>query len=64
MLFVITVYRAEGTKTTRSHVMEVEAAGAAQALERAAVRLDPKRMVEIRAKEIASFRRETRAAAA
>lgn len=45
MLFEITVYRSDGDKTTRSHAMEVEAPDAAQALERAAIQFDPKRMV-------------------
>lgn len=64
MLFEITVYRSEGNQTTRSHEMEVEAPDAAQALERAAIRFESKRMVEIRAKEIASFLRETTAVTA
>lgn len=64
MLFEITVYRSEGNQTTRSHEMEVEAPDAAQALERAAIQFDPKRMVQIRAKEMKSFQPITTAVAA
>jgi hypothetical protein len=64
MLFEITVYRSERNQTTRNHAMEVEASDAAQALERAAIRFHPERVIEIRAKEMRSFQPGTVRAAA
>ena len=55
MLFEITVYRSERNQTTRSHAMEIKTSDTVQALERAAIRFHPERIVEIRAKGMGNF---------